>query len=72
MKVNINYLAAIANYALGSLWYGVMFGGLWKKLTGNSEMKPTATAIVLGIIGAFFMSFILDHAIIFASAYMKA
>jgi Protein of unknown function (DUF1761) len=76
MKVNINYLAvivaAIVNYALGSLWYGVMFGGLWKKLTGIPEMKPTAPAIVLGIIGAFFMSFILDHAIIFASAYMNS
>jgi Protein of unknown function (DUF1761) len=76
MKVNINYLAvivaAIANYALGTLWYGVMFGGHWKRLTGSQEMKPTAQAIILGFVGAFFMSYILDHAIIFASAYMKA
>jgi hypothetical protein len=76
MKVPINYLAvivaAIVNYAIGAVWYGVMFGGPWKKLTGVPEMKPTAQSIVLGFVGAFFMSYILDHAIIFASTYMKA
>ena len=39
----INYLAvlvaAIVSYALGALWYSVLFGKLWMQLSGFSEAK---------------------------------
>lgn len=38
---NINYLAvlaaAIINMALGSVWYGPLFGKQWMKLTGRTK-----------------------------------
>ena len=75
MDIHINYLAVIlaaaANYIIGAIWYSALFGKQWKALSGISEMKPTAPAIFLGIVGALLMSYVLDHAIIYASGYMK-
>jgi hypothetical protein len=73
--VPVNYLAvvivALVNYAIGSIWYGVLFRKSWMKLAGMSEMKVTAVSVVVALIGAFFTSYILAHAVIFASAYLK-
>jgi hypothetical protein len=76
MVVHVNYVAvivaALVNYMIGAIWYSALFGKQWKFLTGVLEMKPSAGAIVLGLIGSFLMSYVLDHAIIFASEYLKA
>jgi hypothetical protein len=75
MDVPVNYLAvvivALVNYAIGSLWYGALFRKPWQKLAGMSEMKVTAVSVVVALVGAFFTSYILAHAVIFASTYMK-
>jgi len=75
MVVHINYsaviVAALANYAIGSVWYGVLFTKQWKTLSGISEMKLAPGVIVLGLVASFLMSYVLAHALIFASGYMK-
>ncbi len=72
--VPVNYLAvlvaALANYIIGAVWYSVLFSKSWKRLQGLSEMKVSAASVILGIVGALVMSYVLDHALIFASAYM--
>lgn len=75
MVVHINYVAvivaALANYIIGSIWYGVLFTKQWKKLSGISEMKFVPGFIILGLVASFLMSYVLDHALIYASEYMK-
>jgi hypothetical protein len=73
--VPVNYLAvvivALVNYVIGAIWYGVLFRKPWMKLAGVSEMKVTAVSVVVALVGALFTSYILAHAVIFASAYLK-
>jgi hypothetical protein len=75
MKIHINYLAvlvaAIANYVIATIWYAVIFGNLWKKLTGITDMKPAPINIVLVFIGSFVLSFVLYHSIVFGDAFFK-
>jgi hypothetical protein len=75
MDVSINYLAVVvaaaANYLIGWVWYGFVFGKTWIRLTGLSDMKPTVVSIAGGIISALLMSYVLAHALVFASAYTK-
>jgi hypothetical protein len=75
MNVPINYLAvvvaALANYIIGSLWYGVIFSKTWIKLNGIKEMKVTAVSVIVGLVGAFFTSWVLAHALVFAGTFMK-
>jgi hypothetical protein len=75
MNVPVNYLAvviaAVANYVIGSLWYGVIFRKAWLKMSGISEMKVTAVSVILGLIGALLTSYVLQHAIFFATEYLK-
>jgi hypothetical protein len=74
-NVPINYLAvvvaAIANYIIGAVWYAALFKKAWQKLSGIAEMKVTVVSVVLALVGALLTSYILDHAIIFANAYLK-
>ena len=77
--VPINYLAVVVaivwNMALGMLWYGPVFGKMWKSLMGftDESMKAMSMtpmkAMVGGVITAFLMSFVLTHDLVFASAY---
>jgi len=75
VNVPVNYLAvvvaAVANYLIGSLWYGVLFRNAWQKFSGVSEMKITALSVVLTLIGALLMSYVLQHALFFANQYLK-
>lgn len=75
MHPHINYLAvlvaAIANYAIATIWYAAIFGKKWQKLTGITDMKPAPMNIVLVFIGSLFLSYVLDHAIIFGNAYLQ-
>ena len=73
MEVHVNFLAvfvaALANYLIASIWYAVLFSGVWKKLTGISEMKPKPVNIVLVFIGSLVMSYVLAHSIVFGNYY---
>jgi hypothetical protein len=75
MTVPTNFLAvvvaALVNYALGALWYGVLFGKAWQRLSGTAQMKVSVLSVILGLLGALFMSFVLHHAIFFASEFLK-
>ena len=75
MDIQINFLAlfvaAIANYVIATVWYAVLFSGLWKKLTGIPDMKPTPIKMALAFIGSLVLSLGLVHAIVFGNAYLK-
>lgn len=75
MEVHVNYLAvliaAVANYVIATIWYAAIFGKVWQKLTGITDMKPAPMNIVLVFIGSLFLSFVLYHAIVFGDAYLK-
>ena len=75
MEVHVNYLAvliaAIANYVIATIWYAAIFGKVWKKLTGITEMKPAPMNIVLVFISSLILSYVLYHSIVFGDAYVK-
>ncbi len=75
MDVHPNYLAiivaAVANYAIAFLWYAVIFAKTWQRLSGVSDMTPTATKIILTLIGSFLMSYVLYHSIAFGDYYVR-
>jgi len=78
----INYstvlVAAIASMVLGFLWFGPVFGKKWIALMGFSEAqmmearkKSMVKTNLILFIGSLVMSFVLAHALIFASAYLN-
>ncbi len=85
--IPINYwavlVAAIANMVLGALWFGPLFGKLWMKLSGMTPEQIAACATdkdakkgmgksyALMAVGSLVMAFVMAHALVFASAYMK-
>ena len=75
MEVQVNYLAvfvaALANYLIATLWYAVIFGSLWKKITGIPDMKPSPVSVVVVFVGSLVMSFVLLHSIVFGNAFVK-
>jgi hypothetical protein len=75
MEIHVNYLAvlvaAFANYVIGMIWYGALFGRAWKTLSGVSDMKFAPSGVVLGAVAALAMSYVLCHAVIFGNAYLK-
>jgi len=75
MDIHVNYLAvfvaAIANYIIAVIWYAAIFGKLWKKLTGITDMKPAPVNMILVFIGSFVLSYVLYHSIVFGDAYFK-
>ena len=75
MEVHVNYLAvlvaAIANYVIAIIWYAAIFGKVWQKLTGITDMKPAPMNIVLVFIGSLVLSFVLYHSIAFGNAYVQ-
>ena len=75
MEVHVNYIAvliaAIANFAFATLWYAVIFGKVWQKLTGITDMKPAPMNTVLVFIGSLILSYVLYHSIVFGDAYVN-
>ena len=75
MSVPTNFLAvivaALVSFGLGALWYAVLFGKAWRRLSGTAEVKQTALSLIVVLIGSLFMSFVLHHAIFFANQYLK-
>jgi len=49
---NVNFagvfLGATAFFVLGTLWYTVLFGGAWRRLTGISDEMATRSATIGG------------------------
>ncbi len=65
---------------IGFLWYGPLFGKPWSEMMGLGIFSPEAQkemqkkmmpGYIASFIGALAMAFVLAHAIIFASAYLK-
>ena len=87
VMVPVNYLAVLAcgvvAMVLGSLWYGPFFGRSWAKLMGfTPEMmekmkkdpvgkKKMMNSYGMMFLGSLVMTYVLAHALAFASAYMK-
>jgi hypothetical protein len=75
MEVNVNItailLAAIANIIIAAVWYAVIFGRVWHKLTGIKEIKISGTNIAMVLTGSLIMSFVLYHSIAFGNAYVN-
>ena len=50
MEVHVNFLAVaaatVASYLIAFIWYGLIFGKLWQKLTGITDMKPEPVNIL--------------------------
>ncbi len=80
VNVDINYwavlLAAVANMALGFLWYGPLFGKQWMSLMGMPKDKMSSMksgmskAYALAFVGSLVMAYTLAHSLIFASSYL--
>src|SRR3989344_6061991 len=80
--VPINYLAvvvaAVASTALGALWYSpLLFGKQWMALSGMSpevldaaKNRGMGKLYAIAFVGSLAMSYVLAHALVFASAYM--
>lgn len=79
--VPINYLAvllaAVASMVLGFLWYGPLFGKTWMALSGMTQETIDAgkargmnKQYAAAFTGSVVMSYVLAHAIIFASGFL--
>ena len=72
-EISINYwavlVAAIANMALGFIWYSkAVFGKAWMKMLGmtdkkmqEAQKKGMAKILLIAFIGALVMSYVLAH-----------
>ncbi len=82
MEVPINYLAVllagVVNMILGAIWFGPLFGKQWAALAGmtpekmeEAKKKGMVVSYALMFAGSLLMAFVLAHALVYASAYMK-
>ncbi|MBM9502329.1 DUF1761 domain-containing protein [Leptospira sp. 201903071] len=69
-ELNINYLAVlaavVANFIIGSLWYGPIFGKLWMKEMGipadfKPDQKEMYRAMGMMVIGSFLTAYVLFY-----------
>ncbi len=67
--IHLNWLAivvaVVASFAIGGVWYGLLFGKTWAKEMGFTEgWKPTgaeiARGMILSIVGALLMAYVLS------------
>lgn len=81
-QVPINYwavlVAAVASMIIGFIWYGPLFGKQWVALSGMTPEKIEAAkktgmskTYALAFVGSLVMAYVLAHALVFASAYLK-
>lgn len=81
MDIPINWLAIIvcmiASVVLGFLWYGPLFGKAWMRLSNipmpdpKPKMSSMTKPIIISLIGALFMAFAFNHALVFASTFLQ-
>ncbi|MEK7569589.1 MAG: DUF1761 domain-containing protein [Patescibacteria group bacterium] len=78
IDIAINYwavlVAAIVNFVVGWLWYGPLFGKMWKGLMGMTDesmkamaMKPM-TAMFWGFVSSLVLAYVLVHFVVMAGA----
>ena len=69
-QIELNYLAitaaVIANFILGALWYGPLFGKAWAKEVGIGDSNMPSKndmmrAMILTVIGAFLTAYVISH-----------
>lgn len=86
MEIPINYLAvvvaAVANMALGFIWFGPLLGKQWIAAMGWTEAEVAAgrekmkkdgwKTYAIQVVGALLMSYVLAHALVFASAFLNS
>ena len=74
-------VAAVASMVIGFLWYGPLFGKVWMGMMGWDKKSPAEVesmkkgmtkGYVLTFIGALVMAYVLQHALVFASAYLRS
>ena len=81
MNVPVNYIAVlvcgVASLALGSLWYGPLFGKQWMALSGINpgSMSPDQKQgmwkrYLIAFVGSAIMAYVLSHSLVFAEAYL--
>lgn len=84
--VDVNYVAvlvsAVVALAIGSVWFGPLFGKPWMKMAMGVDMgaltseqkakgmKMMPMNMAIQFVGALLMAFVLSHALVFASAYL--
>lgn len=68
IQINITavFVAVIANFLLGFLWYTPLFGKVWvKEMRFDINVKPTksemARGMIVMVIGNFFMAYVFAH-----------
>lgn len=68
--IHVNWLAVltsvVASFAIGSLWYGPLFGKIWAKAMNLAEgARPSGAEIARGsalnLVGTFLMAYVLAH-----------
>ncbi len=68
--------AAIASFLIGWIWYGPLFGKMWRHLIGLSleDMKKMKLSPLIaslgGVVTALLMAYVLAHGIAFGNAYL--
>jgi len=69
-QIHLNWLAIVVSvvvaFLVGGLWYGPLFGKVWKKEMGVPlDAKPTGSemgkSLSLNVIGTFLIAFVLAH-----------
>jgi hypothetical protein len=68
IQINITavFVAVIANFFLGFLWYTPLFGKAWAKevgldINGKPAKGELARGMIIMIVGNFFMAFVFAH-----------
>lgn len=69
-KVNLAAIAvaSICSFSFGAVWYGPLFGKLWRKLMKiPSNFKPDRNVAILGLVlnflGTLLMAYVMSHEI---------
>jgi len=69
-SLHVNWLAiltsVVASFAIGSLWYGPLFGKIWARAMGfDAATRPTGVQIargsLLNLVGTLLMAYVLAH-----------
>ena len=78
MEISINWVAvlvaALVNFVVGWIWYGPLYGNVWKGLMGFTDesmksMKLSAMqAMVGGFITSLVMAYVLSHFVVIFGA----
>ena len=71
-NIHVNWLAiptsVVASFAIGSLWYGPLFGKIWARAMGFDEAaRPSGVDIargsLLNLVGTLLMAYVLAHVV---------